>query len=768
MSPPRVPSHHSGGRIAATTMASGAPPATSTSKMTTTASQAAAAAANQKPKTQFSFELPGFHIPCSFPGCSAKLDGKRDVFCSEHMPFLSIPSKSIPFTGHQAFAPPPSPPITNGAESIAATVVPTVAPSQPPSQPQPKPSPSPAPDLSLPSPQRQLPILNPRKMLSENEKSRPLILKRKSAANPSRIITQQPTPKHTTPPLIGESAAPTMLPISTTTTTTSAATPLVAPSPAVNSPPISPSHSQSGEPAKKRLKTSESLGDSSESRLNEQTSHRISTPAEAAKRSIAQASTSKQPTILKASEEKNVTAPKRASRAGQPIRKMALPATINFIKPKSSSAGPSPEIKSSSSFNGSPEHPQKADPYTKFNQSFNWPPPAAPAPNQANSPLRSASNGFVNKFQNEPVNSDLPTLKTNQFYDEQPLVNGRAEPNGPLFANAMFQTNGLQKSNVCPNGLFQANQQQQPTGKPQANGQLKAKKTTPSTKPHQPAGKQQPRPHAETRSSTASFDSDVEMADVEDSETDASKPKMSNRVSSKITSLPPPLKPVSKLNIPSRPSVSLPVPSPKLPASPIEPTELDMLIYSQEGASTPPPGLTIPKRKASMPQPRQDDAICLDEDAPPPPKPKEDEPLYANIDPRVHWPQDHSEEWYARKQIEIAARGKRKDNYGKAAQRLREQRLSKPAVSPEEFENSLEEKIQSNPAWVRALKRLNGLSVEDVDTPVETGQVNGVNGFGGGGEGIGSVNGIGEKRIRKLKRTGSGFSIRADLNGTVE
>ncbi|KAK3996774.1 hypothetical protein QBC44DRAFT_200530, partial [Cladorrhinum sp. PSN332] len=537
-------------------------------------------------------------IECSFPGCSAKLDGTRDVFCSIHMQSLSKASK--PLTG-QGFAPSPSVSTTNGT-----------------------PSPTPAPGISSPSPQRQLPTLNPRKMLPENGKSRPIFLKRKSAANPSRIITQQPTPKHSTPPLIGESAAATALPTTTTTT----ADPPIAPPSAAHSLPISPSPSQSCEPVKKRPKFSESLGNSSESRLNEQTTHRTSTPAEAANRPITQGPPKKDHTPLKTSE-KNTFAPSRISRA-QPIRKMALPATVNFInKPKQSSAGPSPEMSSSSSFYGS-----------------------------------SDTNGLLRKAKSNPT----------QVQAQQAAVN-------------------------------------QP--------------------PHPPAKSQPP---------TAAFDSDVDMVDTEDSDIDTKR--NGNRISSTKSRLTP-LITITKLHIPSRPSGGiLPAdPSPKPPVVPVELSDFDALIYSQEGASAPPPGFLFPKRKPPVkakPQPQpQEDAMELDgidEDTPlPPPKPKKDEPLYANIDPRVHWPKNHSEEWYARKQAEIAARGKRKDNYGKAAQRMKEQNIDRPDISPEEFENSLEDKIRNNPAWARALKRLHGIPVEDVEQEEEMGQTNGVG--GGGGEG---------------------------------
>ncbi|KAB5577517.1 hypothetical protein GE09DRAFT_1213751 [Coniochaeta sp. 2T2.1] len=119
--------------------------------------------------------------------------------------------------------------------------------------------------------------------------------------------------------------------------------------------------------------------------------------------------------------------------------------------------------------------------------------------------------------------------------------------------------------------------------------------------------------------------------------------------------------------------------------------DFDSLIYGQEGAAPPPRGVTVDPQKAlKRPPPRKQ---------PVPP----DELFYAHIDPRVHWPQVHSDEWYEKKMQEIQARGGRKANFGKAAERMREQTLREEAIS---WEDSLPEKIRQNPAWVRALREL--------------------------------------------------------------
>ncbi|KAK4229629.1 hypothetical protein QBC38DRAFT_98309 [Podospora fimiseda] len=773
MSPPRVvPSHHSGGRMAATTMATGAPPATSVSKMSTTnALQAATAPANHRPpKPQISFRLPGFRIDCPFPGCSAKLDGKRDVFCPVHMQSLSNKA-SKPLTGTHQFTESSS--TTSGSVPIAATVV--VARPHPISS-QPQPSLSPAPGINSPSPQRQLSTSNPRKLLLENEKNRPIIMKRKSAPNPPRVIMQQPTPKYTTPPIGGDPPTGALPQRTTTSTSTiSPADPPAAPSPVVHSPPISPRSTAS---VNKRPNFSGSLGHSSESRLNEQTTHRPLTLSQAAKRPTLQQSPSKEHTSLKTLEDKNAFAPPRFSRA-QPIRKMALPATVNFIsKPKQSSTNPSPEMPPSNSFEASSDKRQNTDDLTKINQPSSWTSHLAPSLRDANadpkSPdrMRASTNGFHFK----PATPGFKAVQSNKVSGKQTSDNGQPRASGTppiekLPTSEKSQANNLQQSSALPQQsrrLLQANGHQQPNGHI-----LKSKSSSTQAKPHEAAVNQTRPPVNQTYTMILS-DSDVDMQDADDSDPEPKRTK--NHISPK--KLRPQLIPVKRLQIPAHPSVEI-VPAAPTQRAPVvssqELSEFDAAIYSQEGASAPPAGFILPKRKPlvkTKPQPRvQEDAMDLDDDEDkPPPKPKEDEPLYTNIDPRVHWPKVHSEEWYAKKQAEIAARPNRKANFGKAAQRMRELKPVEPTpVSSEDFEKSLPEKIQNNPAWVRALKRLHEIPVEDLEPEQETGQsqTNGV-GHSSGGEGSissgpGYVNG--ERKIKKLKKTGSAFQFRMDVNG---
>ncbi|KAL2268742.1 hypothetical protein VTJ83DRAFT_3588 [Remersonia thermophila] len=115
----------------------------------------------------------------------------------------------------------------------------------------------------------------------------------------------------------------------------------------------------------------------------------------------------------------------------------------------------------------------------------------------------------------------------------------------------------------------------------------------------------------------------------------------------------------------------------------------DALIYSQSDAASPPPD--VDTTAARSPASR---AMQL-----------KDEPLYLNIDPRIHWPQRHSQAWHAAKQEEIKARGKRKANFGRAAQSLQKQRKQQSDGS---FEETLPEKIRENPAWLKMVTRLMG------------------------------------------------------------
>lgn len=107
---------------------------------------------------------------------------------------------------------------------------------------------------------------------------------------------------------------------------------------------------------------------------------------------------------------------------------------------------------------------------------------------------------------------------------------------------------------------------------------------------------------------------------------------------------------------------------------------LDRLIYGQEGSSQPPPGVRAPAEHEPH---------------------KRGNVFYGHIDPRTHWTRPHSDEWYERREEEIKARGGRKANFGKAAQRMREQRQKE---GPDEWEESLPERVRNDEAWLGVMR----------------------------------------------------------------
>ncbi|KAF6831063.1 hypothetical protein CPLU01_06999 [Colletotrichum plurivorum] len=144
----------------------------------------------------------------------------------------------------------------------------------------------------------------------------------------------------------------------------------------------------------------------------------------------------------------------------------------------------------------------------------------------------------------------------------------------------------------------------------------------------------------------------------------------------------------------------------------------DNNLYSQAGASSPPPGVFVPARGVSpgpiteVKQPVAPEKV-----------------LYMHIDPRIHWAHDHSKEWYEQKMEEIRARGGRKANFGKAAQRMRKQRLADEAAAaarkgrkrphhrpPEPWSHhrpldfadvpneELPRYVRNNPSWMKAVE----------------------------------------------------------------
>lgn len=118
-------------------------------------------------------------------------------------------------------------------------------------------------------------------------------------------------------------------------------------------------------------------------------------------------------------------------------------------------------------------------------------------------------------------------------------------------------------------------------------------------------------------------------------------------------------------------------------------SSLDEYIYGQSSSSVPPTDLEL----GGLPAPR-----CI----------AQEKGFFAHIDPRTHRPRPHSEEWYLQKEEDIKARGGRKVNFGKAAKRMKEQRLKE---DPEDFEASLPDRVRNNEDWLAATKWFQGRTV---------------------------------------------------------
>lgn len=114
---------------------------------------------------------------------------------------------------------------------------------------------------------------------------------------------------------------------------------------------------------------------------------------------------------------------------------------------------------------------------------------------------------------------------------------------------------------------------------------------------------------------------------------------------------------------------------------------LDQYIYGQgTSSSAPPPGIGLERRPVPGLLP-------------------EEKGLFVHLDPRTHRIRPHSEQWYQIKEEEIKARGGRKINFGKAAQRIKEERLKE---DPEDFEASLPDRVRNNESWLAATRWFQG------------------------------------------------------------
>lgn len=156
---------------------------------------------------------------------------------------------------------------------------------------------------------------------------------------------------------------------------------------------------------------------------------------------------------------------------------------------------------------------------------------------------------------------------------------------------------------------------------------------------------------------------------------------------------------------------------PRAPGDSLDEEEFDSLIYGQTGASNPPLKSLFDRRNPMNPRGEPGVSTGSARHAGP--------CLHIRMDPRIHWTHPRSEEWHRRKQNEIRIRGTRKENFGKAAQRMQAKRLRDTLISkalpaapatndpgcsgfgrPVDFgdvpEAELPEMVKSNPEWLRA------------------------------------------------------------------
>ena len=156
---------------------------------------------------------------------------------------------------------------------------------------------------------------------------------------------------------------------------------------------------------------------------------------------------------------------------------------------------------------------------------------------------------------------------------------------------------------------------------------------------------------------------------------------------------------------------------PRAPGETLDEKEVDSLIYGQTGASQPSLKSLFDRRNPTNPRGEPGVSAGSSQQAGP--------CLHIRMDPRIHWTQPRSEEWHKRKQDEIRSRGTRKENYGKAAQRMHARRQRDTLLSgadpaalatndtstcgfgrPMDFgdipEAELHEMVKSNPEWLKA------------------------------------------------------------------
>ncbi|KAK3327428.1 hypothetical protein B0T19DRAFT_162867 [Cercophora scortea] len=645
-------------------------------------------------------------IPCAYPACSGKVR-LGGIFCQTHIPVPLGPPKDRSRSGKSDNAPllPPTKPAT----------------------------------VTVPVLNRQPAVSNDKKMLLENDKDRP-IMRRKTAAGdpfkPSRSASKQSTPSSLNEP---PSAQPS--PKATF------------PRPAVHSPPDSQRNSPTGEPASKRPRLAASVGGSPE--VREET--RGEARGEA------------RPSGLETSK------PDSGPAVGPAVGPRPVPGETQFImqngpfyrQPISSFLQRSSRAPDSEGKNGMKLVPLKTRTPVRKMAPQNTaplirppPPPPQLPPVQLTQPTHYAnglSNGFANglahsgqaanssfkdpravgkTFPQEPEFQNAQSIALPAQVETQKRLEQGTATSNPQVAHAVNSINerNLERERARSMAAFAEMQRKRRAAQGNPAGDRYAShdnsrlgghdaQRTPSvwnhmeiaaiptpfngngmthTLPSQPlvartashnAARADPRVENHDARRTTFINSGMEMG---------SGAAQANGISTVRKVQPRQAVPALQEQPPKIYPIQIrgTQPKPPSPIKVVDETVFDRLIYSQAGASSPPRGVAIPE--------------VAHQQKPTPSLDLPDEPLYADIDPRIHWPQPHSEAWYENKMAEISSRGGRKANYGKAAQRMRDQRLREAALPLDE---TLPEKILGNAAWVRALKRIKGIEDESRISP---------------------------------------------------
>lgn len=107
--------------------------------------------------------------------------------------------------------------------------------------------------------------------------------------------------------------------------------------------------------------------------------------------------------------------------------------------------------------------------------------------------------------------------------------------------------------------------------------------------------------------------------------------------------------------------------------------DFDACLYNQSEASEPPQNVLVPP--------------------PPVPSCAQDSPSFLHIDPLVHYTRPLPPSWLKNKQEEIKARGSKKDNFGKAAERTARKKRKQDDVP---LEDKVPDVVRFSDSWMRA------------------------------------------------------------------